>query len=249
MYFILLPIFLSIMLKNNLLFINLVIFLYFLGILVIYIYYPQIDLSKRTILNLPKDKKFIALTFDDGSTIDTLEILKILKKYNIKATFFLVGEKVLQHVDIAKKIIEDGHSVGNHTFSHDKLTLKSRKFIFDTFDQTQHAIKYYLNYESRLIRSPHGLKNFWIYSYLKKNDFKLVSWTRGVWDTDNPDTMQILSRATTNIKNGEILLFHDGRGKHNNPGFYSLKKSLPKIITTLKKNGFSLVKIEYFKKS
>lgn len=88
-----------------------------------------------------RDKKEIAIPFDDGPSEETIRVLEVLKKYDIKATFFLVGKMISGRENIIEQMKNDGHEFGNHSFSHKRLWFKSAKFIEDEIHKCDHALK------------------------------------------------------------------------------------------------------------
>ena len=243
LYFFVTPLLFLFLFHTHLLMSVFIIFIiYSIGGLIFYIVYPQIDFSKNTILRGPKNKNWVMLTFDDGPSQDTPQLLDLLRKYKVPATFFLLGEKILRYPSIAQAIVHDGHSIGNHTFSHEKLTFKNKRFVHETISQTQKIIQNNLGIDAQCIRAPHGFKNVWLYEILNEKKLKLVSWTKSAFDTENNVTSEnIKKRIVKNIKNGDIILLHDGRGMNNNPGFMSMIHALPEIIIQLKKMNFEFV--------
>jgi len=209
--------------------------------------YPQIDFSKNTILRGPKNKHCIALTFDDGPSDDTRKLLEVLRKHEVKATFFLIGKKILDFPLIAQAIVHDGHDIGNHTFAHEKLLFKNRRFVHETIRETQKIIKERLGIDAKFLRAPHGFKNIWLYKILKKEKLKLVSWTNSAFDTEENVTAEHIKKSIVkNCKNGDIILLHDGKGMNNNPGFRAMIQALPDIIIELKKMNYEFVTLRDF---
>src|SRR5947208_2487569 len=86
-------------------------------------------------------ERIVALTFDDGPTDNADSILQILNRYNVKATFFLTGKEMSEHLSLTKKIINSGHSVGNHSYSHQRMVLKSSEFIVNEIETTDSMIR------------------------------------------------------------------------------------------------------------
>jgi len=144
----------------------------------------------------------IQLTFDDGPNEYTLKILKTLKEFDIKATFFVVGKNCQKFPEILKEIVKEGHSIGNHSFSH------SIKFFFDfkrEIERTNEIIKKIAGIETKIFRPPFGFLPFWIKNYLLKRNYQIV-----MWDLDSKDWKEKIDpKIFQKIKPGSILLFHD----------------------------------------
>lgn len=156
-------------------------------------------------------EKVIYPTFDDGPIPElTHEILKILKDFNAKATFFCVGENIKKYPEIFKAIIEDGHSVGNHTFNH----LKAWKIDFDEYlknvDLCQLEMEKHLQLKRKLFRFPYGQFDFKLARALKKRNYDLI-----MWDVLSKDynisisSDRILQKSIEKSEDGSIIVFHD----------------------------------------
>jgi len=108
------------------------------------------------------ENKVIALTFDDGPTKNVDQILPLLDKYKARATFFLIGNEIEKHPEEVKKLVEAGHQIGNHTYSHERMVLKSPSFIKKEIEKTDELIRK-SGYKSEIdFRPPYG-KNLWDY--------------------------------------------------------------------------------------
>ena len=165
------------------------------------------------------NQKVIFLTFDDGPGEYTKEVLKILKKYNIKATFFVLGELVEFRKDILKNIINDGHQIGSHTYSHKNFykldkTLpqqKCEKILEEELSKTESKIKSALGSDIKIkyLRMPNGFYRKWMNNIVRKFDYKVINWTHGC-DWLNIDEQKMLKSYINALQPGGIYLFHDG---------------------------------------
>jgi peptidoglycan/xylan/chitin deacetylase (PgdA/CDA1 family) len=167
-------------------------------------------------MNLGKLK--ICITFDDGPNEFTLENLKTLKKFGLKAIFFVVGKNCQKFPHILKEIVSEGHLIGNHSFSH------SIKFFFDfkkEIEKTNQIIKEITGMETKFFRPPYGILHPWLKNYLLKNEYKIL-----LWDVDSKDWQgKIDKKIFQKIKPDSILLFHD---------CLITSLTLPKILENLK---------------
>ncbi|OPJ56250.1 polysaccharide deacetylase family protein [Alkalithermobacter paradoxus] len=192
-----------------------------------------------------KDGQKIAyLTFDDGPSINiTTEILDILKENEIKATFFVVGENAQKNSDIIKRMYEEGHDIGNHTYSHNFRDIyKNPQNFISSIKKCDEIIKSILGetYDFNVIRFPGGssgkdLKDFKI--ELNNSGYSYVDWNclNGDSERENETVEQLVERFKETSKGKEklVILMHDNSSKINTP------ESLKKIIKYLKESGYT----------
>jgi peptidoglycan/xylan/chitin deacetylase (PgdA/CDA1 family) len=166
-------------------------------------------------MNLEKSK--IYLTFDDGPNEYTLKNLETLKKFGLKAIFFVVGKNCHKYPKILKEIVKEGHSIGNHSFSH------SIRFFFDfkrEIEKTREIIKKITGIETKIFRPPYGFLPPWLKNYLLENGYEIL-----LWDVDSKDWKgKIDQKIFKKIKPNSILLFHD---------CLETSLTLPKILENL----------------
>ncbi|MCX8161315.1 MAG: polysaccharide deacetylase family protein [Candidatus Saccharicenans sp.] len=186
----------------------------------------------------------LALTFDDGpSEPYTSEILEILRKYQIPATFFVLGKKIELYPQAIKKIAAAGQEIGNHGYSHQLLPLKSPGKVVKEIRRTEELVFSATGQRPRLFRAPHGFKSPWLVRAVRKAGYRPVAWTCGVWDTDRPGEKTIIQRSLKGFQNGAILLFHDGRGLEAKPDCSQLVKALPAIIEEALGQGYKFMTV------
>ena len=180
-----------------------------------------------------KNRKVVALTFDDGpNPATTNQALDTLSKYGIKATFFVLGKNVSGNEEILKRMKADGHVIGNHSWSHpvlSKLSLdEAKKQITDTED----ALTKVLSSSSKLMRPPYGAITDDIRNGL---DLSFIMWDVDSLDWKNKNEASILTEIQREVKNGSIILMHDIHAETVN--------ALPKVIDYLKGQGYDFVTI------
>lgn len=182
---------------------------------------------------LPQKEKTVYLTFDDGPIPEvTPWVLDLLKKYNIKATFFCVGDNVRKYPEVFKMVVSAGHSVGNHTFNHlQGFKVRSGKYV----ENVELADSYI---RSSLFRPPHGHLRIRQGTKLSKK-FRFV-----MWDVITRDyNMKLSGEYVLNVvkryaRNGSIIVFHDSIKAEEN-----MKYALPKAIEFLLSEGYKFEKI------
>ena len=152
-------------------------------------------------------EKVIALTFDDGPTKNVDQLLPLLDEYNAKATFFLIGNEIEKHPEEAKKIIEAGHQIGNHTYSHKRMVLKSPSFIEEEIEKTDELIRS-VGYEGEIdFRPPYGKKFVGLPYYLNKTNRETIMWSLDP-ETYYTSVDEKINYVLENIQPGSIILLH-----------------------------------------
>jgi peptidoglycan/xylan/chitin deacetylase (PgdA/CDA1 family) len=181
--------------------------------------------------SLPLKNKVVYLTFDDGPTeYLTTFILDVLKTHQVKATFFCVGENILKYPKLVSAIKDNGHSIGNHTFNH----LNGLKTKFEVYINNTLAFEKRTGVESKLFRPPYGKLTKKQAKRLISKGYRIVMWTILSGDFDfNLSNEDCLKNVTRNIKNGDIIVFHD-----NIKAKEKLEFVLDKMIIDIKNKGF-----------
>jgi len=160
--------------------------------------------------NKKVNRNIVALTFDDGPTEITLEILNLLKKYNQKATFFCIGKQIEKHPETAKNIIEHEHVIANHTYSHtNEMGFLSKKEVFNEIASTQSIIQQITGKIPNLFRPPFGVTNPNIAWACKENRVEVIGWNVRSLDTIIASEDKILNRILDRFEKGSIILLHD----------------------------------------
>jgi peptidoglycan-N-acetylglucosamine deacetylase len=202
---------------------------------VIKIEYIASNFFKEIVWNFPDKDKELFISFDDGPTEGITQwVLSVLAEYNAQATFFCAGENVENNPKLFKQIISEGHSVGNHGYSHIKGWYTRNKKYF----QDVRLASDYIN--SNLFRPPYGRIKPSQIKHLKK-DFKIVMWDVLTRDYNNNLKQETCLRKTMHlIKPGSIIVFHDTEKAERN-----LKYVLPEVLKYYSKKGFQFSPIEY----
>jgi len=155
-------------------------------------------------------EKKIALTFDDGPSIFTLEVLALLKKYNVKATFFCIGKNIETHPEILKQIIAEGHLVGNHSYSHSTFfDFYNAEKIREEIQKTDVLLEKFTLKKINFFRPPYGVTTPSIRRALKKTGHKVIGWNIRSLDGGTKNQDLILNRIIKRVSPGGIVLLHD----------------------------------------
>lgn len=191
-----------------------------------------------------RSEKKISLTFDDGPHPKyTAEILGALKSHGVKATFFLVGTKAREHPDLAKRIAEEGHEIGAHSFWHRRMLLLSRGEVESEIDFAFEVISEITGQKIELFRPPFGVYGYLLPKILKEKGAKLILWDVNSRDWKTKDSNSISTKVIKRVKGGSILLFHDGKFSDEDVDYSHTVRALEQITPVLKDRGFSLVTI------
>ncbi|MDQ6528532.1 polysaccharide deacetylase family protein [Flavobacterium sp. LHD-85] len=182
-------------------------------------------------------EKKIALTFDDGPSIYTLEVLELLKKYNAKATFFCIGKNIETHPEILQKVIDDGHLVGNHSYSHSKFfDFYNAKKITEELQKTDALLEKFTSRKINFFRPPYGVTTPSIRRALKITGHKTIGWNIRSLDGGTQNQELIFNRLIQHISPGGIVLLHD-TGKHS-------VLVLEQFLQFLQQNNYEVISIE-----
>jgi peptidoglycan-N-acetylglucosamine deacetylase len=196
-----------------------------------------------------KARNFVYLTFDDGPTPDiTLDILSTLKKYDAKATFFLVGRNVRRYPGIAKNIIDSGNEVANHTYSHLNLRYLTSKSIISQIMLTQHEIFHATGIRTGIMRPPFSSFDSNVSCHIKRCGLKIILWTVSPADYENPSPEEIARRVLDRVKPGDIIVLHDGC-ENTESKRINTAKALPLILEGLKQKKLKPVGLSKFLKN
>jgi len=190
-------------------------------------------------------RKNIFLTFDDGPNEPyTSQILDVLKKNQIKASFFVCGSNVERYPEAVRRIIGEGHAVGNHSFSH-PFVLSFFGLLPKEIEKTEKIIMKVAGIKTVLFRSPWGLISFrpWLKSYLVRNNYRFVGWDVDSRDWMNPGSNKIIDRVFKKARENSIILLHDGKEARGNGDRSQTVTALPTIIEKLTARGYSFDKI------
>lgn len=184
-------------------------------------------------------EKVVALTFDDGPKPGQTEaILGILKRHEVKASFFMVGQNIERNRELAARVLAEGHQVGNHSYSHHRLIFKSPSYIREEIEKTD-ALLRGLGVEGEIyFRAPHGKKLVVLPWILKQAGRKHITFDAVSMDDQTQDVEQLTSRVMESVRPGSIILFHDGgRAK---PGTI---QAVEIVIGKLREQGYRFVTV------
>jgi peptidoglycan/xylan/chitin deacetylase (PgdA/CDA1 family) len=196
------------------------------------------------IYDIRTGEKVVALTFDDGpSEARTPALLELLDQYNTEATFFMLGQNMEKYPEIARAVFDHGHLIGNHSYDHPRMILKSRKFMKNQIIRTDSLIRLTGQKEVVYFRPPGTSKNILLPLVLKSMGKKLVT---GTYDPPSEyaaayNAEKVATEVIANAVPGSIIYLHDGK----NTGKEEFIESVELIIVGLKDQGYSFVTVDH----
>lgn len=187
---------------------------------------PRVETSQRV----------VALTFDDGPTPEAVDqVLSVLRERKVKATFFLIGGALEEHPELGRRIAQEGHELGNHSYSHERMVFKTPSFIRQEIERTDQLIRNTGYQGPILFRPPYGKKLVLLPYYLSKTHRKSIMWD--IEPDSNPDMARdankIVAHVLSQARPGSIILLH----VMYKSGASSLS-AVPGIIDGLRQKGY-----------
>jgi peptidoglycan-N-acetylglucosamine deacetylase len=180
----------------------------------------------------------VALSFDDGPVEGKTEkVLDILKQFDATAAFFCIGNRVAANSALTKRISDEGHLIGNHSYYHRAtFDLQSSTMIGKELSDTDIEIHKATGLRPRFFRPPYGVTNPMVAKAVRRRNYKVIGWSIRSFDTVISDPDKLFRRVTKPLKNGDIILFHDH--------CESTLNILPKLLEHIRKSGLKVVRID-----
>ncbi len=205
----------------------------------------------RTFTGLPRGTKQLALTYDDGpNDPHTLRLLEVLARHDVRATFFMVGRYVKQRPEIAREVVRAGHVVGNHTFNHPLLTLKSAAEVRRELSDCHSALQDAIGEHSNLFRPPFGGRRPAVLRIARELGLEPVMWNAMGYDWNAPPADAIEQKIAGQIRGGNAILLHDGGHKDMGADRSQTVIATDHMITRYKSESYEFVTVpQMMKKS
>jgi peptidoglycan/xylan/chitin deacetylase (PgdA/CDA1 family) len=220
------------------------IFLIF-GIVLFCIFFDEAVLvRKNNIFHSIRHDKVVALTFDDGpSPVWTPRILDELKKANIKATFFMLGEHVAKYPEVARRVAQEGHEIGNHTYDHHVLLYYTLEELEKEINYAERIIQEATGKTTRYFRPPKAWLTDTEKKKVNKLGYKIVLWSLNSKDWVTFDDKYIVKYLAKHIHPGDVILFHDSGGVFSAEGGdrHETVKTIPQLAEKLRQMGYKFV--------
>ena len=198
----------------------------------------------HTFTGISAESKQLALTYDDGPNDPyTLRLLEVLAKHEVRATFFMIGRYVVQRPDIVREVSRAGHVIGNHTFSHPLLTLKSVGGIKKELTDCEQALSDAIGVHSNLFRPPFGGRRPAVLRVANKLGLETVMWNVTGYDWDANSADDIERKVVRRVRGGNVILLHDGGHKEFGADRSRTVEASDRLISRYKSEGYEFVTV------
>jgi peptidoglycan/xylan/chitin deacetylase (PgdA/CDA1 family) len=213
-------------------------FSFYFGISFAMAFLPCSGFHHETICRGKTDRKIVALTFDDGpDNLNTPQILEVLARHKVPATFFCIGSRIHGNEELIRRIDTSGHILGNHSFSHSKFfDLFPAKKIRNELLETDRLIMSATGKSPLFFRPPYGVINPLVSSAVKGMHWKLICWNIRSFDTLNAKPEKTKNRILSRLKPGSIILLHD----HS----VMAETTLEELILAIRQQGYEIVPLD-----
>ncbi len=193
----------------------------------------------------PRDAPFAALTFDDGPGPSTPAILDALRAEGVHATFFVLGRQARRYPELVRRMRDEGHQVASHGYDHGILVWRGPRYVRDQLTRTRDAIEAAApGALTRLFRAPHGYRGPLTWASVRLAGYRMMGWSRGVFDSANPGADVVVQRAEQALRPGCILLLHDADGWDPDALRADTAEAIPGICAAARDKGLELVTLD-----
>lgn len=177
----------------------------------------------------------VHLTFDDGpDPIATPILLNLLKEKRAKGTFFVVGKNAERHPEIVKRMAEEGHAIGHHSYCHQPMMFRSRTTLEKEFTKTEHVLQEILGESPRMFRPPYGLFDSRVLRYVRQHGYRFVMWSIDSRDYTSRSAEKIARKVISATHEGAILLFHDNHATQD-----KVEEVVGRVLSYLERTNIS----------
>ena len=202
----------------------------------------------KNVVCLNTDQRVVALTFDDGpSPPYTDQLLEVLAKHNVKATFFMIGNRIEKCPETVRSVMAEGHQIGNHSYSHPLLGFLPPNSVRREIERTDKLLRQVGVTGEIVFRAPVLTRFLPVAWVLAKGDRAHISCNIWSWDwtTQNPDriTETVLKKTLSSTRAGSIIVLHDGKAENKDADRSGTVEATDRIITALKRDGYRFVRL------
>ncbi len=197
---------------------------------------PKSEATDQLIKRVDDINNMVALTFDDGPFPQmTAQYLAVLDRLNVRATFFMVGQRIKDYPELARKVVQYGSEIGSHSWGHARLDQLTAEAIAEDLRLVENQVQTNLSREISLLRPPYGGRNDNVLAVAKQLGYKVIIWDVDPRDWEDPPPEKIVAGVLEQVKPGSIIIMHEG---HPNT-----LKALPVIIQRLRERGLEPVPV------
>jgi peptidoglycan/xylan/chitin deacetylase (PgdA/CDA1 family) len=191
----------------------------------------------KSICSVKTSERWIALSFDDGPDEYSSRLLDILKENQVEAAFFCIGKKITGNEELIKRMVREGHIIGNHSFSHHPLfdLFSSRKMLND-IKKTSHLVENITGLLPRFFRPPYGVTNPNLKKAVLQGGFISIGWSIRSYDTVIKNQQHLLNKILSLLKPGAILLLHDTSE--------ATVIILPDLLKSIRDKGYQIIRLD-----
>jgi peptidoglycan/xylan/chitin deacetylase (PgdA/CDA1 family) len=198
----------------------------------------------HTFTGLGRGSRQLALTYDDGPNDPyTQRLLEVLARHNVHATFFLIGRYVRQRPDIVRELVNAGHVVGNHTFTHPLLTFKSARELRSQFENCDRALTDAVGARTNLFRPPFGGRRPAVLRIARRMGLEPIMWNVTGYDWNATSVEGIERKVTSQVRGGDVILLHDGGHRDFGADRSYTVAATDRMISRYKSEGYEFVTI------
>jgi peptidoglycan-N-acetylglucosamine deacetylase len=206
--------------------------------------WPTMHAYGRSFVGLPPGTRQLALTYDDGpNDPDTLRLLEVLAKHEVKATFFVLGRFVQQKPEVVRALAAAGHVIGNHSWDHPRLIFASTAELRSQVERTQAAVFDACGVTPTLFRPPYGGRRPGTLQAVRKLGLEPVMWNVTCYDWKATSADKVMAHAQRQIRGGDVILMHDGDQQSMGADRSHTIEATDRIITHYKAEGFEFATI------
>jgi len=205
---------------------------------------PEGQWYGRSLVGLPRGSRKLALTYDDGpNDPHTLRLLEVLGRHGVHATFFLIGRYVTKRPDIVRELVNLGHVVGNHTFSHPNLIFVSARRTRMELERCQQALADAVGTPGLLFRPPFGGRRPATFRVARQLGLEPVMWRVTGWDWKEKGERYIEQKVQQQVRGGDVILLHDGGPEAFGADRSQTVMATDRLIARYKSEGYEFVTV------
>jgi peptidoglycan/xylan/chitin deacetylase (PgdA/CDA1 family) len=209
---------------------------------------PRSQLYGHTFVGGGPDSRQLALTFDDGPNDPwTPRLLEVLERRQVRATFFMIGNFVRQKPTIARQVVEAGHVVANHTFSHPNLIFADVATVERQVSECERALTDAIGDHSRLFRPPFGGRTPMALRAIGRQGLDTVMWRVSGFDWNAKSARQIEQKVVAGVRGGDVILLHDGGHRHMGADRSCTVTAVDHLIAWGQEQGYNFVTVPEMK--